>query len=104
MEQGAYLGFDYTLLDEGVAVLTFNSPERLNGLTQAIKRELAEAVLQLEFDQAVRVVVFTGSGRAFCAGDDITGRKFAPENTRRLMPDLPSGGPPIERIASLKFR
>ncbi|MFN0145364.1 MAG: enoyl-CoA hydratase/isomerase family protein [Dehalococcoidia bacterium] len=104
MEPGTYVGFDYTLLDGGVAVLTFNSPERLNGLTQVIKRELAEAVLQLEFDQAVRVIVFTGTGRAFCAGDDITGRTYAPANARRLMPDLPAGGPAIERISSLKFR
>jgi 2-(1,2-epoxy-1,2-dihydrophenyl)acetyl-CoA isomerase len=104
MEPGAYMGFEYALSDRGVASLTFNTPERLNGLTQAIKRELAEAVLQLEFDTRVRVIVITGSGRAFCAGDDITGRKFAPENVNRLMPDLPQGGPPIERISSLRFR
>lgn len=104
MEPGLYRGFEYTLRDPGVAYLTFNTPERLNGMNQDIKRDLGEAILQLQMDSRVRVIVFTGQGRAFCAGDDITGRPVTFPDATALMPDLPRGGPPIERISSLRFR
>ena len=49
-----------------------NQPERLNGMTQGFKRDLVETLTQAQMDHAVRVVVITGSGRAFSAGDDIS--------------------------------
>jgi enoyl-CoA hydratase/carnithine racemase len=61
----------YDVRDSGVAVLTFNRPERMNawggGLPGAFYGHLDEA----EADPAVRAVVVTGSGRAFCAGADM---------------------------------
>ena len=71
MRTGAFTGFEVELRDPGIAWIEFNTPERLNGLTQAIKRDLVETVVQAQMDNRVRVLVFTGQGRAFCAGDDI---------------------------------
>jgi 2-(1,2-epoxy-1,2-dihydrophenyl)acetyl-CoA isomerase len=71
-------------------VITFNQPERLNGMTQGMKRDLIETLLQAQMDDAVRVVVFTGSGRAFSAGDDISGRR-PPGGGQALVPEIPGG-------------
>ena len=56
---------------DGVATLTLNRPEVLNAFSTAMQRELAAVVLRLADDDAVRAVVLTGAGRAFCAGGDI---------------------------------
>ena len=74
MDTGNFRGFELAMHDPGIALITFNQPERLNGMTQGLKRDLVETLLQAQMDDSVRVVVFTGSGRAFSAGDDITGR------------------------------
>jgi 2-(1,2-epoxy-1,2-dihydrophenyl)acetyl-CoA isomerase len=89
MQVGGFRGFEVKLEEPGIAVVTFNQPERLNGLTQAIKRDLVEALTQAQMDDAVRVVLFTGAGRAFCAGDDITGRPLPPSPA--LTADIPPG-------------
>ncbi len=90
MKTGAFTGFDVTIRDPGIAWIKFNTPERLNGLTQPIKRDLVETVLQAQMDNAVRVLVFTGSGRAFCAGDDISGQN-KPIGGDALVPPIPPG-------------
>ncbi|HXF50890.1 MAG TPA: enoyl-CoA hydratase-related protein [Dehalococcoidia bacterium] len=90
METGVFRGFEVALHDPGIALITFNQPERLNGMTQGMKRDLVETLLQAQMDDAVRVVVFTGSGRAFSAGDDISGRR-PPGGARALVPDIPPG-------------
>src|SRR5262249_12721928 len=77
VKKGKFGGFEVALDEIGIAVITFNRPERLNGTTSHVKRDLVETLLQAQMDDAIRVVIFTGSGRAFCAGDDISGR--APE-------------------------
>ncbi len=89
-ETGNFRGFETAIHDPGIAVITFNQPERLNGFTQEGKRDLVEALLQAQMDDAIRVVVITGSGRAFCAGDDITGRP-APEAGKALVPPIFGG-------------
>jgi len=63
----------------------------MNGMTQPMKRDLVESLLQAQMDDAVRVVVFTGSGRAFSAGDDITGRPRTGDGAKALVPDIPGG-------------
>ena len=73
MDVGQYQGFHVDLHDPGIALATFDRPERMNGMYGGMKRDLVEMLLQAQMDDAVRVVVFTGSGRAFCAGDDISG-------------------------------
>lgn len=89
MQTGVFRGFEVALHSPGIALITFNQPERLNGLNQWIKRDLVETLTQAQMDDAVRVVVFTGTGRAFSAGDDITGR---PDGSgQQLMPSIPGG-------------
>lgn len=66
-------GFEVEVRAPGIALVTFNRPERLNSMTQSLKRDLVETMQQAQLDDAVRVVVFTGTGRAFCAGDDLAG-------------------------------
>jgi len=55
----------------GFAVLTLNRPAALNALSTALMAELAAAVDALAADPAVRVLIITGAGRAFCAGLDL---------------------------------
>ena len=55
----------------GVATITLNRPEAKNALNMAVKSELAAAIKDVANDHAVRAVVLTGSGDAFCAGGDI---------------------------------
>ncbi len=68
---GSFPGFDLSLREPGIAWFEFNTPERLNGMTASLKRDLIECVTQAQMDDAVRVLVFTGRGKAFCAGDDL---------------------------------
>ncbi len=88
---GNFHGFEVALHDPGIACITFNRPERLNGMTPRMKRDLVETFLQAQMDDAVRVVVFTGSGRAFSAGDDITGRPAEDKGAKELLPEIPQG-------------
>ncbi len=56
---------------DGVATLTFNRPDAMNSLDLATKEALLAAVRQVADDDAVRCVVLTGTGRAFCVGQDL---------------------------------
>jgi 2-(1,2-epoxy-1,2-dihydrophenyl)acetyl-CoA isomerase len=58
-------------VSEGVATITFNRPEAMNSLDVATKEALLEAVRSVADDPAVRCVVLTGKGRAFCVGQDL---------------------------------
>ncbi len=58
-------------VSEGVATVTLNRPEAMNSLDIATKEALRDAVLALGEDPAVRCVVLTGTGRAFCVGQDL---------------------------------
>ncbi len=58
-------------VSEGVATLTLNRPEVYNALNDGITFELQAAFKQIAKDPAVRVVVLTGEGKAFCAGQDL---------------------------------
>ncbi|KAK9147074.1 hypothetical protein Sjap_006977 [Stephania japonica] len=56
----------------GIAVVTINRPKSLNSLTKAMMTDLAAAFRSLDGDAAVKAVVLTGTGRAFCSGVDLT--------------------------------
>jgi 2-(1,2-epoxy-1,2-dihydrophenyl)acetyl-CoA isomerase len=90
MLTGKFRGFDVSEHDPGIALITFNQPDRLNGMRQQTKRDLVELLLQAQMDDSVRVVVFTGSGRAFSAGDDITGRAVQDDGSA-LVPEIGRG-------------
>ena len=65
------------------ARLTLNRPERLNALNFRIGVELLAVLDELDRDPDVRVVILTGAGRAFCAGDDLRGMTEPGEPDRR---------------------
>lgn len=58
-------------LDDGLATITLNRPDHLNAINMDMRHDLAALTETLFFDDAVRVVVFTGAGRAFSSGGDI---------------------------------
>lgn len=64
----------------GIGIITLNRPDRINAIDNDIRRMLPDALLALEDDDAIQVLVLHGgSGRGFCAGADIT-EKRAPES------------------------
>ena len=65
---------DLVLYDvtDRVAVITVNDPERRNAVTYTMSEQLSDAVRRAESDTAVHAVVVTGSGKAFCAGADLS--------------------------------
>jgi 2-(1,2-epoxy-1,2-dihydrophenyl)acetyl-CoA isomerase len=65
-------------IENGIAVLTLNRPDRLNSFTQAMHREVRDALDTLQADKSVRVLVLTGAGRGFCAGQDLNDRAVEP--------------------------
>jgi enoyl-CoA hydratase/carnithine racemase len=63
---------------DGVAIMTLNRPEKLNAMTALMGAEMGDAMAEADADDAVRAVVMTGAGRAFCAGADLgSGSGFA---------------------------
>ena len=58
-------------VDGFVATITLNRPERMNALTKVLEAELRAAIEKAGRDAAVRAIVLTGAGRAFCAGMDM---------------------------------
>ncbi len=60
-------------IDDGVAVITMNRPDRRNALSQAMLSALGAVLAQVETDDAIGCVVLTGAGGAFCAGGDVKG-------------------------------
>jgi len=74
------MGFQHVLFEvrDGVARLTLNRPDRLNSFNDAMHAEVREALAALRADASVRVMLLTGAGRGFCAGQDLGDRAVAP--------------------------
>jgi 2-(1,2-epoxy-1,2-dihydrophenyl)acetyl-CoA isomerase len=62
----------------GIARLTLNRPDRLNSFNDAMHAELRDALARAEGDRSIRVLLLTGAGRGFCAGQDLGDRAVAP--------------------------
>jgi 2-(1,2-epoxy-1,2-dihydrophenyl)acetyl-CoA isomerase len=60
--------------DAGVARLTFNRPDRLNSFNDAMHAEVRDALSRTRDDASMRVLLITGAGRGFCAGQDLSDR------------------------------
>ena len=80
-------------VNDSVALMTLNRPEKLNAMTALMGAEMADAMAEADEDDNVRAVVITGAGRAFCAGADLgSGSGFAEgwggveRKYRRMMP------------------
>lgn len=63
-------------LDDAIARITLNRPDKLNSFTEAMHGELADAINRAE-DGGARVLVLTGNGRGFCAGQDLSERQMS---------------------------
>jgi enoyl-CoA hydratase/carnithine racemase len=68
---------DYTQIlysvDQSVATITLNRPDKLNAFTNTMMREVIDAFDRVDADDDVRAVIVTGAGRGFCAGADLSG-------------------------------
>jgi 2-(1,2-epoxy-1,2-dihydrophenyl)acetyl-CoA isomerase len=62
----------------GIARITLNRPDRLNSFTTQMHGELHDALARVAEDRSVRVLLLTGAGRGFCAGQDLADRAVAP--------------------------
>lgn len=91
MDTGTFTGFEVNIDKPGIAWIEFNEPEKLNGMSSAKKRDLVETLTQAQMDNAVRVVVFIGQGRGFCAGDDLKAYSHAVDHDNALMPPIAPG-------------
>ncbi|SDI01495.1 2-(1,2-epoxy-1,2-dihydrophenyl)acetyl-CoA isomerase [Pseudomonas flavescens] len=72
-------------IEDGVALLSLNRPEQLNSFNAAMHGEVREALKQVRQSADARVLLLTGEGRGFCAGQDLSDRNVAPG---AQMPDL----------------
>lgn len=81
------MSFEHILftIEQGVATLTLNRPEQLNSFNAAMHKEVREAFKQVRQNAEVRCLLITGSGRGFCAGQDLGDRNVAPGSAA---PDL----------------
>jgi 2-(1,2-epoxy-1,2-dihydrophenyl)acetyl-CoA isomerase len=96
----AYETIDFKL-EGGVARLTLNRPDRLNSFTVQMHEEVADALGRLE---GARVLVLTGAGRGFCAGQDLNDRAVAPGEAVDLGHSVESYyNPLIRRLTGLPF-
>ena len=85
-------------VDEGIATVTLNRPDKLNAYVPEMGDEVVDAFAKARQDEAVRAVVLTGAGRGFCAGVDLealkasyaaaaeSGRKLGEEDFLRKLP------------------
>jgi enoyl-CoA hydratase/carnithine racemase len=90
-------------VEDGVCTLTLHRPDRLNAVTPVMIEELLEAFDRIDADDAVRAVIVTGAGRAFCAGADLRGggATFAREGTGPAAEHRDGGGRVTLRIFDL---
>lgn len=75
----------------GIARLTLNRPDRLNSFNTTMHSEIQDALAAVQRDASARVLIVTGAGRGFCAGQDLGDRVVAPGGAP------PNLGPSIER-------
>jgi 2-(1,2-epoxy-1,2-dihydrophenyl)acetyl-CoA isomerase len=88
-------------LEGGIARLTLNRPDRLNSFTVQMHEEVADALGKLE---GARVLVLTGAGRGFCAGQDLNDRAVAPGQSVDLGESVEKRYNPLVRtLTSLPF-
>ncbi len=67
----------YSFIDfqvqEGIAIITLNRPDKLNAMSDDMRSEFIAALERVAADKAIRALVLTGAGKGFCAGGDISG-------------------------------
>jgi 2-(1,2-epoxy-1,2-dihydrophenyl)acetyl-CoA isomerase len=81
-------------IEDGVGIITLNRPHKLNAISWELAEELARLLYRLRDDDAVRVVLLHGAGRAFCAGGDL---EFISGDSERPMPGTSDPSRPMPR-------
>jgi len=79
------MDYQYLLLekDNNVGIVTLNRPEKLNAISRELHQEMMEVCRELKDDDEIRVVIWTGAGRGFCSGVDLTASRDRPEVSGR---------------------
>src|SRR6202165_3450391 len=77
-------------VEGGIGWIRLDRPEKMNAIGALTRKQLGDAIKQAERDESVRVVVLTGSGRAFCSGADVTemvgdGQMRTPEDVGNVL-------------------
>ena len=118
INEDGYCGFETAMSDPGILTITFNRPESMNASTAPMKRDLIEVLTQAQMEDSVRVVVFTGQGQAFWAGDNLKGyendgdahmpaihggQSHLKENTSGCLQQLPNFENMFDRAPELVF-
>jgi trans-feruloyl-CoA hydratase/vanillin synthase len=77
--------YETLLIDnsDGITTITLNRPDKKNAMSPTLHREMHDALRDLEFDKDTQVVVITGSGNAFCAGQDLKEYFYANKDSER---------------------
>ncbi len=81
-------------IEDGVGIITLNRPHKLNAISWDLAEELSRLLYLLRDDDAVRVVLLHGAGRAFCAGGDL---EFISGDSERPMPGTSDPSRPMPR-------
>ena len=102
----AYQHILFEVSESGVARLTLNRPDKMNSFNAAMHAELRDALDSIQTNPAVRVLVLTGAGRGFCAGQDLADAevRFVPGETPPDLGDVVERHykPLILRLANLR--
>src|SRR6202043_3552394 len=77
-------------VSEKIPTITLHRPDRMNAWTPIMERDVRHAMEAAAADDNVRVIVLTGSGRAFCAGADMDGLKGLDPNDVRRAESVPA--------------
>ncbi|TAN48039.1 MAG: 2-(1,2-epoxy-1,2-dihydrophenyl)acetyl-CoA isomerase [Rhodospirillales bacterium] len=85
-------------IEQGVATITLNRPDKLNSFTEAMHGEMLSIVQRVGADASVRAVLLTGVGRGFCAGQDLS------DPIMRTGPDAADMGDTIDRLYNRLIR
>jgi 2-(1,2-epoxy-1,2-dihydrophenyl)acetyl-CoA isomerase len=83
-------------VQDGIATLTLNRPERLNALGETLRDDLYDAIVRSSNAPEVRVIIITGAGRGFCSGGDVKAMNEAKAQGRTR--------PLLEKVAPLRDR
>ncbi|MFY9944407.1 MAG: enoyl-CoA hydratase-related protein [Desulfobacterales bacterium] len=97
------MSYEKVIVEKGpkfVGAITLNRPEHLNTFDSTMARELQEALLALDADQEIRVVLIKGAGKAFCAGIDVN--ELAGKTTMEYQSWIERMEQPLVAISSMK--